>query len=57
LKRRISTYLNLRPFSAVVTSSRVMADWHRQFGVPEHKMHIISNGVDTIRFRPAEDAS
>jgi len=57
LKRRISTFLTLRPYSAVVTSSRVMADWHRQFGVPEHKMHIISNGVYTIRFRPAEDAS
>ncbi len=57
LKRRVSTWLTLRPFSAIVTSSRVMADWHRQFGVPERKMHIISNGVDAARFRPAADAA
>lgn len=57
LKRKLSTWLALRPFSAIITSSRVMADWHRQFGVPESKLHIISNGVDDKRFRPATDAA
>lgn len=57
LKTRVSTWLSFLPYSSVVTSSNVMSDWHRQFGVPRRKMHVIPNGVDTKRFRPPTDES
>ena len=43
-----------RLFDAVVVGSPVMAAAQRRMGVPEHKLHIISHGVDTQRFKPAE---
>jgi glycosyltransferase involved in cell wall biosynthesis len=48
-----STWLSLKPCTAIITSSEVMASWHRQFGIPHKKLHVIPNGVDTSRFRPA----
>jgi glycosyltransferase involved in cell wall biosynthesis len=57
LKMRVSTWLSLLPYSSIITSSTVMSDWHRQFGVPSKKMHVIPNGVDTARFCPPKNES
>lgn len=57
LKTRVSTWLSLLPYSSIITSSTVMSDWHRQFGVPGRKMHVIPNGVNTTRFHPPTDES
>lgn len=57
LKTKIATWLSFLPYSSIITSSTVMSDWHRQFGVPAKKMHVIPNGVDTARFRPPADGS
>jgi glycosyltransferase involved in cell wall biosynthesis len=51
-----STWLSLKPCTSIITSSEVMVNWHRQFGVPHNKLHVIPNGVDTSRFRPAANA-
>jgi glycosyltransferase involved in cell wall biosynthesis len=55
IKTRVATWLSFLPYSSIITSSTVMSDWHRQFGVPAKKMHVIPNGVDTTRFRPPTD--
>lgn len=43
-----------RLFDAVVVGSPVMAAAQRRMGVSERRLHIISHGVDTRRFQPAE---
>ncbi|MFZ2276466.1 MAG: glycosyltransferase family 4 protein [Prosthecobacter sp.] len=43
-----------RLFDAVVVGSPVMAAAQRRMGVSERRLHIISHGVDTQRFQPAE---
>ncbi|OYW75814.1 MAG: hypothetical protein B7Z37_11520 [Verrucomicrobia bacterium 12-59-8] len=43
-----------RLFDAVVVGSPVMAAAQRRMGVRERRLHIISHGVDTQRFQPAE---
>jgi glycosyltransferase involved in cell wall biosynthesis len=43
-----------RLFDAVVVGSPVMAVAQRRMGVSERRLHIISHGVDTQRFRSAE---
>lgn len=43
-----------RVFDAVVVGSPVMAAAQRRMGVSERRLHIISHGVDTQRFQPAE---
>ncbi len=53
LKMLLSQWLSLRPFNAIVVSSKVMADWHRQFGIPAKRLVVINNGVDHQRFFPA----
>lgn len=52
LKLRCSTWLSLLPCTSIITSSEVMSAWHRQFGVPGSKLHVIPNGVDTSKFHP-----
>jgi glycosyltransferase involved in cell wall biosynthesis len=56
LKLRCSTWLSLLPCSSIITSSEVMSAWHRQFGVPSRKLHVIPNGVDTSKYHPPADA-
>ena len=51
-----STWLSLKPCTSIITSSEVMANWHRQFGIPHKQLHVIPNGVDTSRFRPSASA-
>ncbi|MBB5030489.1 glycosyltransferase family 4 protein [Prosthecobacter vanneervenii] len=46
--------LSQRLFDAVVVGSPVMAAAQRRMGVGECRLHIISHGVDTHRFQPAE---
>lgn len=46
--------LSQRLFDAVVVGSPVMAAAQRRMGVGERRLHIISHGVDTHRFQPAE---
>ncbi len=49
-ERRLFTSEKLR---AVICNSRMVRDEVRQwFGVPEQKLHVIYNGVDTVRFNP-----
>jgi UDP-glucose:(heptosyl)LPS alpha-1,3-glucosyltransferase len=49
-ERRLFTNEKLR---AVICNSRMVRDEVRRwFGVPEHKLHVIYNGVDTARFHP-----
>lgn len=50
-----STWLSLLPCTSIITSSEVMSAWHRQFGVPGSKLHVIPNGVDTGRFSPCSN--
>lgn len=42
-----------RLFDAVVVGSPVMAAAQRRMGVSERRLHVISHGVDTQRFKPA----
>ena len=44
--------LSQRLFDAVVVGSGVMAESQMRFGAKAHKLHIISHGVDTLRFCP-----
>lgn len=45
----------LRGFDAVAPVSAELSQVARAYGVPEGRIHEISNGVDTDRFRPAQD--
>jgi glycosyltransferase involved in cell wall biosynthesis len=42
-----------RLFDAVVVGSPVMAAAQRRMGVNARRLHVISHGVDTLRFKPA----
>jgi glycosyltransferase involved in cell wall biosynthesis len=40
----------------IIVNSRAGRDYHRQHGVPDAKMTVIPNGIDTDRFRPDKPA-
>ncbi|HLA44374.1 MAG TPA: glycosyltransferase, partial [Aggregatilineales bacterium] len=41
---------------AIVTNSRASAEKIERQGIPEHKLHILYNGIDTEKYAPALDS-
>lgn len=56
LKRRLLQKFFIRFYHRVITlNSRMRADFASESGLPERRIRIIANGVDTELFRPRED--
>jgi sugar transferase (PEP-CTERM/EpsH1 system associated) len=56
LKRRLLQKVFIRFYHRVVTlNSRMRTDFASESGLPEQRIRIIANGVDTELFRPRED--
>ncbi len=55
LRRRLNRWAAARADAVLSVSREAAHMMHREYGVPEHKLQVIPNGVDVQRFRPEED--
>jgi glycosyltransferase involved in cell wall biosynthesis len=51
-----STVVLSRIADAIIANSEVGAAFHAAHGYPTHTMHVVPNGIDTVRFQPDSSA-
>jgi len=54
-RRQMNRWATRRADAVLAVSHESARMMHRKWGVPEHKLYTVPNGVDIQRFRPADD--